>query len=97
MDVEPRHADVVGVVKFVGIELARFKRAHKCVVAQGRSSEVEFHREPLSVKMLGNKEKGPDPKIGATFRSIPRLLAGLRKGECRERGNVGAPTFKVKL
>src|SRR5260370_7754765 len=97
MDVEPRHADVVGVVKFVGIELARFKRAHKCVVAQGRSSEVEFHREPLSVKMLGNKEKGPDPKIGSTFRSIPRLLAGLRNGERPTPATLPAPTLNLQL
>src|SRR3981189_1330510 len=79
MDIEPRQADVVGVVKFAGIQLARFKCLHKHIVAQGRSSEVEFHREPLSVKMLGNKEKGPDPKIGATSVSLSQVLAVHRR------------------
>jgi hypothetical protein len=47
--------------------------------------------------MLGNKEKGPDPKIGATSVSLSQVLAGRRKYKWPGRENVGAPTFKVKL
>jgi hypothetical protein len=43
LEVEPRQTDVVGMVKLAGIQLARFKRPNKHVVAHGRSSEVEFH------------------------------------------------------
>jgi hypothetical protein len=88
---------VVGVVKFAGIELARLKCLHKRTVAHGRSSEVEFHVDLFVSKSWSGKEKGPDPKIGATSRNIPQLLAGRRREIARRGENVGAPTLKVKL
>jgi hypothetical protein len=42
---EPCQADVVVMVKFGGVQLARFKGLQDRIVAHGRSSEVEFHRD----------------------------------------------------
>ena len=80
-NIEPRQADVVRVVKFGGIQLTRFKRPNKRVVGEGRSSEVEFHKDLFPSKSCGGKEKGPDPKIGATPTNISHILAGRRRAE----------------
>jgi hypothetical protein len=93
---EPCQADVICVVKFGRIELAVFKRSQKLIVAQGRSSEVEFHRSLSSTKIWSGKEKGPDPRIGAIKSNVPQFLARLRGKNGHSRENVGAPTLIVQ-
>jgi hypothetical protein len=88
MDIQPREADVIGVVKSGRIQLARLKGLHEGIVAHGRSSEVEFRGNLFPSLDLGGERKRPRSEDRGHFLKYTTAFGrsvkqNARQGKCR--------------